>query len=327
MKPIKGISDAAQRDLDRMLGGSKSLGDSNKVPYYKVPADGQQHSFRVLPGEYGESKEWFFVSTSQHWARKGNSRIPYTCLKERGEDCPFCDELDEWRKKEQAIKESLKDREVKADKAKYKRLEADLKAAGRVLSFLAPRAAYMINVADREDGNAVKVFSMAKTVFNKVMNCFSEDGGPELFLPESGHDFRIKKISKGSGFEFDLSLAIKSSALADSDAKIEDILGRRHDLNELIRFADADEMAEAAAAGIASAEVSEGDSMPVVRRKVADDDDDGDRLDTTPPKHKAKVDDDEEEEEEAEPPRKSKQQAGRVLSRISKLEAGDDDEE
>lgn len=244
------ISEKLKRDMEAQFGGSRTLEGGPKVPYFKVDGDGENHAFRVLPGEFGESKELWFLGVAQHWVKKGVNRVPYYCPRIEDSPCPFCDKLDEYREEEKNLKEQLKSREVKADKAKYKKLEAELKLIAKINFYVAPRSSYLINVLDRE-AKDVKVFSAPKTVFSKIMGYYSEDG-PTIFDTETGHDFRIKKKKKGRATEYTLELAPKETALGPTASAIQDILDKRHNLEALIKFEEKEKLVEACEDGISS---------------------------------------------------------------------------
>jgi len=242
------VSDKLKKDMEAQFKGSRTLEGSSKVPYYKVDSDGEKHSFRVLPGTFGESKELWFIGVAQHWIKSGTNRIPLYCPRMEDSPCAFCDKMDEYRELEKELKEKLKTREVKDDKAKYKEIESKLKLTAKVISYAAPRASYLINVVDRDDGN-VKVFSAPKSIFTKIMGYFSDDG-PSIFDLEKGHDFRVQKKKKGRSVEYNVELAPKESPVKPTDSGIEDTLGKRFNLEKLIRFDDTGKLEDSLEEGI-----------------------------------------------------------------------------
>lgn len=242
------ISDKLKRDLAAQFKGSRTLEGISKVSYYKVDSDGENHSFRVLPGEFGESKELWFIGVAQHWIKRENSRIPLYCPRLEESPCAFCDKVDEYRELEKELKEQLKSREVKEDKAKYKEIDGKLKVIAKIISYAAPRASYLFNVVDR-DGGDVKVFSAPKSIFSKVMGYFSEEG-PGIFDLVQGHDFRVKKKKKGRSVEYEVQLAVKPNPVKPTDSGIEDTLKKRYNLEKLVHFDESSKLEEAVEAGI-----------------------------------------------------------------------------
>jgi hypothetical protein len=237
------ISEKLKRDMERQFGGNRSLEGTSRVPFYKVDAGAESHAFRVLPGEFGESKQLWFIGVQQHWVKGPKGRIPLYCPR-MDEDgvCVICDKVDEFREMEVQLKDQLKSREVKETKSLFKQTEGELKLAQKVISVLSAKASYMLNILDRDD-LGVKVYSAPKSVFARIMGYFSEDG-PEIFDVDSGHDFRIKKKKKGRSVDYTLELVPKATPLRPTESGIQDILDKRHDIEGLIKFEDEDKLEE-----------------------------------------------------------------------------------
>lgn len=205
------------------LGEEASRG---KINYFR-PEEGTTR-IRILPGNYGKSKELWVVKSNQHWTMKGGNRFPILCTADVG-SCCYCNALEKLKEKEKAIKEKIKSPEHK-DKAE--RLKTELEKVSFLVKKLFPQPVYNINIHSRANGaKDVELLTAPKMLFTSLFSVFSSEGGNELIHPTEGSDFVITVKKSGRRTDYNVSISRKASPISEDPAKMQEILDKRYDLD------------------------------------------------------------------------------------------------
>lgn len=206
-------------------GGSGNAGGPDN--YLKVQ-DGKT-KIRILPSKNEE--ESFYSEAALHYVSLGDEKVTFVCPASTGEgDCPVCSVVtDLWGLHNEQKKVTGNDKSTFREAASKN---------GKKLR-------YYMNVFDR-DSEEVKIFSTGKKVFEKILTGMFEvldEEGIDILDPEEGFDFVLNKEIIGDYPNYDNSmLARKASKLATSKVKIDEILGQCHNLNNLHKKTNMDEI-------------------------------------------------------------------------------------
>lgn len=190
--------------------------------------EGEEVTTRILP--FGEGIGDFFFETGIHYINDDKYACPRKTPSNESDDCPICDA--------------------------YFRVWDDINALGgkdnpeakpllQLQKGLRPSSRYYFNVVDRRDGK-VKLLSQGFKIYTKIMDTmFDEDFGVVHDVNE-GWDFKIK-LEKVDGYNnFDKSKFRPKATKAGTDAEIATWLDERHDLNDIIKNPDYEELKLAA---------------------------------------------------------------------------------
>ena len=216
--------------MDEIQNDQANSGGS-KIPTWKVPADGKDHTIRILPGFFGKTKKRWYEPLVQHWGPSPDGRgnnVAYPCLKEHfKKDCPFCLAWDQARDKERTLDESLQHCSDESEKDNLDRKIKKVKAAIKDLSY---RRAYLHNVIDRSENTlTTRAFFAPKTVWDVFVNAFTNNPDGDIFDLEEGHDFTIKRKTENNRTSYSCSVKLKSSPLSDDDAEVKRLMKSRVD--------------------------------------------------------------------------------------------------
>ena len=225
-------------DLLEELGEDRSRSSSQQVniPVWRVPDDGKSHLFRILPGTLGKSGKKFWLMQKQHWTIQGGKRKPYDCA---GDDtCPYCRGLKEYREKESALKKDL------AADPRNRDIKHDLDVVAKIIKNCLPRDQYAFNVVVRSDNRNVQVLQAPKTVFDVIMQYYTDYG--DMVTDEyDGNDFSVVKKKENGRTSYSTNVAPRASMLAPDEEAINDLLDHRHNLESLVREPDIARMEDA----------------------------------------------------------------------------------
>jgi hypothetical protein len=219
----KSLLDEIQNDKENS-GGSKN-------PTWKVPADGKDHTIRILPGFFGKTKKRWYEPLVQHWGPSPDGRgnnVAYPCLKEHfKKECPFCKAWDEAKSEERGIDESL---QHCSDERERDKLENKLKRIKSAIKDLSFRRAYLHNVIDRSENTpTTRAFFAPKTVWDIFVNAFTNNADGDIFDPYEGHDFIVKRKTENNRTSYSASVKLKSSPITDDEAELKRLMKSRID--------------------------------------------------------------------------------------------------
>lgn len=213
----------AEEELKALADGAKG----KKVNFLKL--DEGTTKVRILPGTYGQSKKLWVVPVAQHWCSKGGKKFPITCTKEATGECCFCEANEAFKAREQELKDKIK---LPENKEKADSLKLKAQKNGYIAGRLWPNTSYLINVHSRKSGSPrVELLSAPKTLFNSIINVYTEDGRDTLLDVHTGYDFRIQVTKNGQRVDYNVSNPKQPEPLSADAAEIEDILGKRYDLD------------------------------------------------------------------------------------------------
>ena len=233
------LEDGMDPDLaDELMEEFKDLNSGDRL-VYKVTEDGEPHSIRVLPGNYGKNGKVFFRKQVQHWAPdpKGKSKfnLSFTCPKFQDKldgHCDFCDAREEWKEKEEEYQRAL---QTSGDDDTSRKLERALKAVAAVTSALNYRQSYIVNVVPTDEKPLItKIFYSPKTVFEPIFKQYAQH--TKVIDTDEGHDFNLTRTKVKNQVKYQVEPVLTPSPLADTDDEIERLLKGRRNLDKEIVF-------------------------------------------------------------------------------------------
>jgi len=291
--------------LDEIQNDRENSGGS-KTPTWKVPADGKDHTIRVLPGFFGKTGKRWYEPLVQHWGPSPDGRgnnVAYPCLKEHfKKDCPFCRAWEEAKNEERSVEESLQHCTEEKERDKLGNKLRKIKSALKDLSF---RRAYLHNIVDRAENTlTTRAFFAPKTVWDIFVNAFTNNSDGDIFDPYEGHDFIIKRKTENNRTSYSASVKLKPSLITEDDAELKRLMKSRIDfpadyLSEEPNVGDMDKTVELLLSGagkkrsfqeedVPSRRKEESDEEIRPKKRLVEDDEDDFR-----PKKKVNVDDEE----------------------------------
>lgn len=241
--------DALRRKHEALLGGNSNnnkSGDDFLQKFYQIPEG--SNAVRILP--WREEDREFYAETKIHRVTMpdGTNRN-FHCRKVHGESCPMCDlYYGLWKTGSQEDEDLA--RKIK------------------------PRARYYMNILDRESGQ-VKILSVGVIVFKKIIAAILDEDFGDITDLENGHDFKIvKEMEPGSPWpKYDQSAPRPKSSPAESPAKVAAIMDSLHEIHDLVKLEDYEDMKQAVNTLMGVSVVTDEPSAPA-RSDEADNDSD-----------------------------------------------------
>lgn len=175
---------------------------------------------RFLPWK-DESKEFYAetiihrVPRSRHdVGSKGAQVKNIHCLKQYGKKCPVCEYY-------------------------YFLWKTGIKHDETIARAIKGRERYYLNAINRDE-NKVKILSVGKKLFGRVVNFILDPDYGDIIDPQTGHDFKIiKKLVQTGDQVFpnydDSSPRPKPSTLSDSQQEIDAFMAELHDIHDLVK--------------------------------------------------------------------------------------------
>lgn len=210
-----------------------NTGGSGAFPRWKTPQMGTDkpkvYEIRFLPDQDGN----FYKQYYYHFIRVGEKGQYILCPKTNGMDkfCPYC-----------AVSGILFQGD-KEDKNRAKSFKRNERYVGNILIVKDPRDSEQENEQYKNSGT-VKLYEFPKVIESKVKSEITDEEngyGMAIFDPEEGYNFILKVGSKKPDTngkvwpEYgDSMFARKSSAIADTDEGIEELMSQRVSLNEYL---------------------------------------------------------------------------------------------
>lgn len=223
---------------EQLLKGKTGGGEDNGDKYLKIQ-DGK-NTIRILPWK-DDSKPFYAEAIIHRYFDEDNKLRNYYCRKMQNESCPVCDfYFDLWKMhKDLGLPPKTKSR--------YGDLATKIKGQPR----------YYMNVVDRrvmeganaDPANAIKILSTGQKVFKKVMDGifnpdFLDESDPEntnVLALKKGNDFVLELGKSGEYNNYDQSTFRLKKTAAGSDREIKIWMEVMHDIHGLIEAGDYEE--------------------------------------------------------------------------------------
>ena len=186
--------------------------------FYQIPEG--TNAVRILPWKDDEKE--FYAETKIHRVTGPDGNVKnHHCRKIHGESCPMCDLYYALWKTGRKEDEDLA-RQIK------------------------PRARYYMNILDRESGE-VKILSIGVILFKKIIGAMLDEDFGDITDIEAGHDFKIVKEMDGQWPKYDQSAPRPKSSPLGSKSEIATSMGTLHNIHELVKLEDYEDVKNAAA--------------------------------------------------------------------------------
>ena len=186
--------------------------------FYQIPEG--SNAVRILP--WNDDEKEFYAETKIHRipGPDGNVRNIH-CRKIHGENCPMCDLYYALWKTGRKEDEDLA-RQIK------------------------PRSRYYMNILDRDSGD-IKILSVGVILFKKIIGAMLDEDFGDITDVENGHDFKIVKEMEGQWPKYDQSQPRPKSSPLGSKAEIASSMDSLHEIHDLVKLEDYEEVKKAAA--------------------------------------------------------------------------------
>ena len=173
---------------------------------------------RLLPAK--NEDENFYAETAIHRLENDGQFKNYHCPRVKGDKCPLCDlYYGLW----------------KTDSEDNHNLARSIKARKR----------YYLNAVERETGD-VKILSIGMKLFGKILDCFFDDDYGDITDLEKGFDFKVVKDTNGAFPNYDKSAPKPRPSEAGSGSEIATWMDSLHDIQNLVKVANYDELKQMA---------------------------------------------------------------------------------
>lgn len=187
--------------------------------FYQIPEG--SNPVRILPWK-DETKE-FYAETKIHRVPGPDGNVKNIhCRKVHGENCPMCDLY-------------------------YALWKTGRKEDEDMARQIKPRARYYMNILDREGGD-IKILSVGVILFKKIIGAMLDEDFGDITDVESGHDFKIVKEMDGQWPKYDQSQPRPKSSPLGSAQEIASSMESLHEIHDLVKLEDYEEVKNAAAA-------------------------------------------------------------------------------
>lgn len=241
----------------KQSGGASNNKDFLEKFYSMKDGPSARNLARILPPKEDDGE--LFSMTAIHRVVSGvgpdgrDQFKNYHCRRVHNEECPLCDLYFSLWKEPYGREE-------------HKTLARQIK----------PRKRYYYNVLDRNfedptDPKAVKVLSVGIQLHEKILAGFSDDDYGDYTDVKTGHDFKFVRASVQGYPNYDQSSLRPKSTPVGTDREIGIIMENLHNLEELVKLFDYEDVKECATALENSLKVSRDNSD---LSDLGDDDDD-----------------------------------------------------
>ena len=109
-----------------------------------------------------------------------------------------------------------------------------------------PRSRYYMNILDRDSGD-IKILSVGVILFKKIIGAMLDEDFGDITDVENGHDFKIVKEMEGQWPKYDQSQPRPKSSPLGSKAEIASSMDSLHEIHDLVKLEDYEEVKKAAA--------------------------------------------------------------------------------
>lgn len=205
--------------LNNPGGATSSANGDFLQKFYQIKDGGNM--VRILP--WKDEQKQFYAETKIHRIPGPDDTVKNVhCRKIHSEQCPLCDLY-------------------------YALWKTGRKEDEDLARIIKPRARYYMNVLDR-DSNDIKILSVGVILFKKIIAAMLDEDFGDITDPEKGHDFKIVKEMDGQWPKYDQSAPRPKASTLGSKAEIASVMGSLHDIHELVKLEDYEEVKQAAAA-------------------------------------------------------------------------------
>ena len=204
--------------------------------FLQIPEGTKEKPFtlvRLLPSK--DEDVPFFTRTSFHRFEKAGPEgrdLTFHCNKIHNEQCPLCDlYFSTWAHV----------RDIESDKSLQKK-----HPLAQFANYLRAKDRFYFNVLERGT-DEIKILSCGIQLFNRIVETISDPDYGDITDVQTGFDFKIIKGSNGGYPSYTSSAPRpKSEPLASSKKRIEEILDSQHDISEMVKKHEYEELKQAA---------------------------------------------------------------------------------
>lgn len=205
--------------LNNNGSATNNSGDDFLKKFFQIK-DGS-NMVRILPWKDGDQQ--FYAETKIHRIPGPDDTVKNVhCRKVHGEQCPLCDLY-------------------------YALWKTGRKQDEDLARTIKPRARYYMNVLDRDSGD-IKILSIGVVLFKKIIASMLDEDFGDITDPEKGHDFKIVKEMDGQWPKYDQSAPRPKASPLGTKAEIASSMGSLHNIHELVKLEDYEEVKQAASA-------------------------------------------------------------------------------
>lgn len=205
--------DELRKKYEEVTKQNTGGGNSDFLSKFLITKEGTS-LVRILPSK--NEDEQFYAETAIHRMETDGQFKNYHCPRVKGDKCPLCDLYYALWKTPSEDNHNLA-RSIKA------------------------RKRYYLNAVDRESGD-VKILSIGMKLFGKILDCFFDDDYGDITDLENGYDFKVVKDTNGAFPNYDKSAPKPRPSKAGSDAEVAAWMDSLHDIKNLVKFAEYDEL-------------------------------------------------------------------------------------
>jgi len=173
---------------------------------------------RLLPAK--SEDENFYAETAIHRLESDGQFKNYHCPRVKGDKCPLCDLY-------------------------YGLWKTDSESNHNLARSIKARKRYYLNAVERETGE-VKILSIGMKLFGKILDCFFDDDYGDITDLKEGFDFKVVKDTNGAFPNYDKSAPKPRPSEAGSDAEVAKWMDSLHDIQNLVKIAEYDELKQLA---------------------------------------------------------------------------------
>ena len=236
--------DELRKKYEEVTKQNSGTGNSDFLSKFLITKEGTS-LVRLLPAKNDE--ENFYAETAIHRMENDGQFKNYHCPRVKGDKCPLCDVYFALWKTPSEDNHNLA-RSIKA------------------------RKRYYLNAVERDSGT-VKILSIGMKLFGQILDTFFDDDYGDITDLKTGFDFKVVKDTNGAFPNYDKSAPKPRPSEAGTDSEIATWMDELHDIQNLVKIAEYDELKQLALMVEAKAEgMSMASSKPAASSSKGDDD-------------------------------------------------------
>lgn len=237
--------DALRKKYEEVTKQNSGTGNSDFLSKFLITKEGTS-LVRLLPAK--DDEENFYAETAIHRMENDGQFKNYHCPRVKGDKCPLCDVYFALWKTPSEDNHNLA-RSIKA------------------------RKRYYLNAVERESGS-VKILSIGMKLFGQILDTFFDEDYGDITDLKTGNDFKIVKDTNGAFPNYDKSAPKPTKSEAGTPAEIATWMDELHDIQNLVKIAEYDELKQLSMMVEAKAEgMSMATSKPTTNNESKGDDD------------------------------------------------------
>lgn len=236
--------DELRKKYEEVTKQNSGTGNSDFLSKFLITKEGTS-LVRLLPAKNDE--ENFYAETAIHRMENDGQFKNYHCPRVKGDKCPLCDVYFALWKTPSEDNHNLA-RSIKA------------------------RKRYYLNAVERDSGT-VKILSIGMKLFGQILDTFFDDDYGDITDLKTGFDFKVVKDTNGAFPNYDKSAPKPRPSEAGTASEIATWMDELHDIQNLVKIAEYDELKQLALMVEAKAEgMSMASSKPAASSSKGDDD-------------------------------------------------------